>query len=110
MSFDPMAAAVDWLDAYRAGDLEAIVQMHADTAVVDCNCCVRETVSNKDRLRTFWRERLDYCLPSELRDLRPLLDGTSISFVTPRGLTTAVMEFDAEGKIAHMQWAALTAP
>jgi ketosteroid isomerase-like protein len=34
MSFDPMAAAVDWLDAYRAGDIDAILQMHAGDAVI----------------------------------------------------------------------------
>ncbi len=26
LAFDPMAVAVDWLDAYRAGDLEAILE------------------------------------------------------------------------------------
>ncbi|MGY4370554.1 ketosteroid isomerase-like protein [Bradyrhizobium sp. LB1.3] len=29
MSFDPMAAAIDWLDAYRAGDIKANVGMYA---------------------------------------------------------------------------------
>lgn len=31
MSFDPMAEAIDWLDAYRAGDI-SIVDMYADDA------------------------------------------------------------------------------
>ena len=97
MSFDPMAAAIDWLDAYRARDLNAIVQMHADSAVVDCRCCVRETVASKARLMAFWKERLDDCVPSELSDLKPVANGTSISF-------------DAEGKIAYMEWGALGAP
>ena len=110
MSFDPMAAAIDWLDAYRARDLNAIVQMHADSAVVDCRCCVRETVASKARLMAFWKERLDDCVPSELSDLKPVANGTSISFVTPRGAMTAIMEFDAEGKIAYMEWGALGAP
>ncbi len=38
MSFDPMATAVDWLDAYRAGDIQAILEMYAEDAVVHCGC------------------------------------------------------------------------
>lgn len=34
MSFDLMAAAVDWLDAYRAGDIETIFGMYAEDAVI----------------------------------------------------------------------------
>ena len=30
MSFDPMAAAVAWFDAYRAGDIETILAMYAE--------------------------------------------------------------------------------
>ena len=39
MSFDPMAIAIDWLDAYRAGNIEAILEMYAEDAVVHCGCC-----------------------------------------------------------------------
>ena len=38
MTFDPMAAAVDWLDAYRDGDIGAILNMYADDAVTECGC------------------------------------------------------------------------
>lgn len=34
MSIDPMAAAIDWLDAYRAGDIETILGMYAEDAVI----------------------------------------------------------------------------
>lgn len=109
MSLDPVAAAVEWLDAYRAADLDMIVGMHADEAVVDCRCCVRETVTNKERLRAFWKERFDECVPSDLLDVQPVSSsGTSISFATPRGKTTAVFVFNRDGKIIHMEWGAPT--
>ncbi|WP_247834255.1 hypothetical protein [Bradyrhizobium sp. 200] len=38
MTFDAMAAAVDWLDAYRAGDIESILEFYADDAVIECGC------------------------------------------------------------------------
>ena len=38
MKFDAMAAAVDWLDAYRFGDIEAILRMYRDDTVTECGC------------------------------------------------------------------------
>jgi hypothetical protein len=50
MSFDPMAAAVDWLDAYRDGDIETILAMYADDAVVHCGCGGMKTISGRQGL------------------------------------------------------------
>jgi hypothetical protein len=38
MTFDAMAAAVDWLDAYCAADIEAILKLFAYDALVECRC------------------------------------------------------------------------
>jgi ketosteroid isomerase-like protein len=38
MKIDAMATAVDWLDAYRAGDIESILNLFADNAGVECRC------------------------------------------------------------------------
>lgn len=45
MSFDAMAAAIDWLYAYRAGDLETILGMYAEDAVIVCGCGGTKTVA-----------------------------------------------------------------
>src|SRR3954462_3315123 len=58
MSFDPMAAAIDWLGAYRAGDIEGSLRMYADDAVVRCDCGGTKTITGKERLRAYWLERL----------------------------------------------------
>jgi ketosteroid isomerase-like protein len=34
-SFDPMAAAIDWLDAYRASDL-SIADLYSESAALEC--------------------------------------------------------------------------
>jgi len=52
MFFDPMAAAADWLDAYRSGDLETMLRMHADDSVIECGCCAMTTVTGKQGLRS----------------------------------------------------------
>ncbi|WFU74843.1 nuclear transport factor 2 family protein [Bradyrhizobium sp. CB2312] len=57
MSFDPMAAAVDWFDAYRAGDIEAIVDMYAEDAVVFCDCDGL-AITGREALRSYWAARL----------------------------------------------------
>jgi ketosteroid isomerase-like protein len=37
-SFDPMATAIDWLDAYRAADLNQLVDLYADDAALGKRC------------------------------------------------------------------------
>ncbi|WGR73278.1 MULTISPECIES: nuclear transport factor 2 family protein [unclassified Bradyrhizobium] len=104
MSFDPMAAAIDWLDAYRAGDLDTILRMYADNAVTDCSCCVKEIVTDKVRLRTFLAERLKDCGASDLDDLQPIADGASVSYAAPNRVVHAILEFGTDGKIVRMRW------
>jgi len=106
MSFDLMAATVDWLDAYRDGDLDGILDMYADDAVIDCSCCVKEIVTGRDRLKAFWTERLKDCVPSNLEDLRPLAEGVSVSYVGPNGVANVVFRFGHHGKITFMRWCA----
>jgi len=35
---DPMAVAVDWLDAYRAASIAQIVGMYSPDAMIECAC------------------------------------------------------------------------
>ncbi|WP_441237529.1 nuclear transport factor 2 family protein [Bradyrhizobium sp. 930_D9_N1_4] len=98
MSFDPMAAAVDWLDAYRAGDIETILNMYADDAVVHCGCD-NLTITGRDALRAYWVQRLRDYPASELDNLQPSDSGTSISYVTGNGVVSALLAFNAAGQI-----------
>lgn len=100
MSLDPMAAAVDWLDAYRDGDIETILTLYAHNAVLHCGCGGMKTVSGKDGLRTYWQQRLLDYPASDLDDLRPSEGGAAISYVTSDNVVGASLTFDASGKIA----------
>ena len=102
MSFDPMATAIDWLDAYRASDLEFMLAMFADDAVVQCGCCAGTTVSGKESFRAYWAQRFLDCAASDLEDLRPSGSGASISYITRAGTVAADVEFDRNGKIAFL--------
>jgi ketosteroid isomerase-like protein len=99
MSFDPMASAVDWLDAYRAGDIDTILELYSDEAVLNCGCGGMKTIAGKIGLRTYWFDRLRSYPASALTNLHPSEDGATISYVTRTGLVRAVLIFDANGKI-----------
>ncbi|MCK1744474.1 nuclear transport factor 2 family protein [Bradyrhizobium sp. 139] len=99
MSFDPMAAAVDWLDAYRAGEIETILGMYADDAIVHCGCGGMKTITGRGGLRAYWVDRLRQYPASELDNLQPSHDGTMISYITSIGVVSAVLAFNTVGKI-----------
>jgi hypothetical protein len=103
MSFDPMAAAVDWLDAYRAGDIEALLCMYADDAEVHCGCGGIKSIAGKDALRAYWVIRLREYPASNLDNLEPSEGGTVISYVTGRGLVKAILAFDTAGQIIEVK-------
>ncbi|MEK9279868.1 nuclear transport factor 2 family protein [Bradyrhizobium sp. ISRA442] len=102
MSFDPMAAAVNWLDAYRAGDVDALLEMYADDAVVHCGCGGIKTITGKEGLRAYWVKRLREYPASDLDNLQPSEGGTIIAYVAPDGVVSAVLTFNGAGQIASL--------
>jgi len=36
--FDPIAIAVDWLDAGKLGDLDGLLDLHDERATLECTC------------------------------------------------------------------------
>ena len=102
MSFDPMAAAVDWLDAYRAGDIDAIVEMYADDAVVHCGCGGIKIITEKEGLRAYWVKQFQEYPASDLDSLQPSGEGTMISYISRDGVICAILNFNASGKIASL--------
>jgi ketosteroid isomerase-like protein len=59
-----MADAVDWLYAYRAGDIDALLKMLAEDAVIHCGCGTMKTVPEEmQRLREYPASALDKPAP-----------------------------------------------
>ena len=102
MSFDPMATAVDWLDAYRAGDIDAILAMYSDDVVVECHCSDL-TIIGKEGLRAYWEQRFKDCAPSDLDDLQPFGDGVTISYIARGSVVAAALQFNADGRITLLR-------
>jgi hypothetical protein len=104
MTFDPMAAAIDWLDAYREEDLDLIIAMYADDATVHCNCVDSTIVSGANKLRHYWMIRLRDHPASELLDLNPMENGALISFATRLGAMNTLLSFDSSGRIVEQNF------
>ena len=102
MTFDPMAAAVDWLDAYRDGDIGAILSMYADDAVTEC-ACDGLNVAGKEGLRAYWERRLRDYPAAGLDDLQPYVGGATISYIARDCVVAATMEFNNEGRISRLR-------
>ena len=102
MAFDAMAAAVDWLDAYRAGDIDLILSMYADDAVVECGCD-DVIIVGKEGLRAYWERRLREFPASKLDDLWPCADGATISYRARPGPVSAILQFSTDGRISHLR-------
>lgn len=103
MTIDAMAVAVDWLDAYRAQDIDSILEKYADDAIVECGCGGIKTITGKEGLRAYWEQRLKDYPASHLDDLQPVGDGATISYVSRDGVVGATLEFDAEGRIKYLR-------
>ena len=103
MKFDAMAAAVDWLDAYRAGDIDVILEMFAEDAAVECRCGGMTTIIGKEGLRAYWKRRLQDYPASDLDDVQPSNDGAAISYHARDRVVGAMLEFNPAGRITLMR-------
>jgi hypothetical protein len=99
-SFDPMAAAIDWLDAYRAASF-SIVDMYAVDGAVECRCSGAKTLYGRAAINEYWRQRFADEPAGELIDLQIADGGIVVSYRAPYDVVQAFLRFDGEGKISH---------
>lgn len=98
MHFDPLAVAIDWLDAYRAGS-HSILGFYTDEAGLDCGCGGRKELFGRDAIAAYWRRRFAESPAGELLDLQ-LKDGDAVLEYRVNGaVVKAVLRFDGEGRI-----------
>ncbi len=97
-SFDPMAAAIDWLDAYRAASF-SIVDLYADGATLECGCGGTKVIAGRAALVEYWRQRFVEKPAGELEDLQPDGTGVIVSYRAPDGIVQATLNFDTDGRI-----------
>jgi hypothetical protein len=91
-TFDPMAAAIDWLDAYRAATL-SIVDLYAPVASLRCGCNGEKTVVGRSALTEYWRQRFMQKPAGPLEGLQADGDWVVVSYVVPGEIVRANLKF-----------------
>ena len=99
--YDPMAVAVDWLDAYRAARINQIVAMHSPDAVIECACGGRKIVHGHEGIAAYWRHRLIAMPALELEDLQVDGGAVVISYRTSSGIVEALLHVTSDGLISR---------
>jgi ketosteroid isomerase-like protein len=96
---DPMAVAVDWLDAYRAARINQIVGMYSPDAVIECACGGRKIIHGQEDIAAYWRQRFNEMPALELEDLQGDGGAVVISYRTNSGTVQARLDIAEDGMI-----------
>ncbi len=100
--FDQIAVVVDWLDACRRRDLEALLDLYAAEASLECQCDGATVSEGRARLASYWGPRLDGFAPNAfgLEEIQPTPDGVQLDYMSHEGLPVRMLfSFTGEGKI-----------
>ncbi|MCA1552425.1 nuclear transport factor 2 family protein [Bradyrhizobium sp. BRP19] len=101
-AFDPMAAAVDWLDAYRAHDL-SIDDLYTDDAQILCGCGTEKALSGSQERKPYWRARFVDKPAQDLIDISDRGgDVVTITYRTAVDVVQAILSFDAESGLISL--------
>ena len=93
---------MDWLDAHRSGDIETVLKMLADNAVVECGCDGLQIITGKKGQWACWTQQEQDYPASDLEELHLSADGASISYVARNGVISPALEFNALDQIQRV--------
>ena len=96
-SFDPMATAVDWLDAYRNAS-PSILDLYAHDASLVC-CKGHATLVGRGAIGEYWRQRFVDQPAGELQDLQTQGDAIVVSYSVPGETLQVILTFNDSGEI-----------
>jgi hypothetical protein len=102
-TFDPLAVAVDWLDAGRSGDLDALLDLYDERATLECDC-EDVMLTGRRALSAYWEPKLDYLSENafSLNDMVLTGDGVQVDYQSYQGKPVRIhLRFTPSGKIAH---------
>jgi hypothetical protein len=111
--FDQIAVVVDWLDACRRRDLDALLDLYAPEASLECQCDGAMVSEGRARLASYWGPRLDGFAPNAfgLEEIQPTPDGVRLDYVSHDGLPVRmVFSFTADGKVLRTCCAPVAQP
>jgi len=99
--FDPVATVVDWLDACRRGDVNALLDLYDERAVLEC-ACEGVSLTGREAIAAYWSPKLETkrVLSFSLDDVSLTGHGVQIDYQNYEGKPVRVFfTFDDNGKI-----------
>jgi hypothetical protein len=111
--FDQVAVAIDWLDACRQRNLDALLDLYALDASLACECDESTIHRGRVALQAYWQPRLDARSPEAfgLEEIVPAADGVALDYLNGEGNPVRIhFTFDAAGKILQTRCGLLTRP
>jgi len=101
--FDPLAVAIDWLDACRWRDLDRLLDLYDERATLECDC-EGVVLTGRQSLSAYWQPKLESKQPAAfaLGDVTPTGDGVQVDYQNCEGKPVRIhFRFTPSGKIAH---------
>jgi hypothetical protein len=101
--FDPIAVAVDWLDAGKLGGLDGFLDLYDERATLECDC-EGVVLTGRQALSAYWEPKLDNQLAAAftLDDMILTGDGVQLDYQNYEGKPVRIhFRFTPSGKIAH---------
>ena len=102
--FDQIAIVVDWLDACRARDLEALLDLYSQDASLECDCNDRKMLQGRADLASYWGAQLGAFSPTAfgLDEIAPDAEGVVLDYISFEGKPVRIFfVFDTAGKIVQ---------
>src|SRR6266496_1642926 len=84
--FDPLALVVDWIDACRLGELNALLDLYDERATLECDC-ERVGLTGRKSIAAYWAPKLDSqtVLGFTLDDMTLTGDGVQVDYQSYEG-------------------------
>jgi tungstate transport system substrate-binding protein len=101
--FDPLAVALDWLDACRRRDLDSLLDLCDERATLECDC-EAVVLTGRQSLSAYWAPKLESKLPAAftLDNIMPTGDGVQVEYQSCEGKPVRIhFRFTPSGKIAR---------
>lgn len=99
ISFDPMAVAIDWLEAYRAEDMEALLDLYDEGASLECGCGGQKILVGREAIRAYWELRFSEKPYSGFEEFTPIHRGVHFSYRIKSGVVKVLLDYNDDGKI-----------
>lgn len=99
ISFDPMAVAIDWLEAYRAEDMEALLDLYDEGASLECGCGGEKILVGREAIRVYRGLRFSEKPYSGFEEFTPIHRGVHFSYRIKGGVVKVLLDYNDDGKI-----------